>query len=146
MLRVEKNTIQADYLRDAKGNESFGLQISDNNHPLGIYNAYSAIGEAITYLRALKLGYQTIIAYTYEIDTDCISYSDGQYLIDASKYFDNSTPENILPDGIYFFSFSNGTEIFNSECFRIVTQKLTGDYSHPEAKKFENDEVFNFND
>lgn len=146
MLRVEKNTIQADYLREFDGAEGFALQISDNNHPLTIYNAYSIIGDSITYFRACKVGYKSKILYTYELDTDCLNYSDGQYLIDSTKYFDNTTPTNILPDGIYFFTFSNGTEIFNSERFSIVTQMLTSDYSQPEPKKFENDEVFNFND
>jgi hypothetical protein len=146
MLRVELDTIQPDYLRDYKGNESFGLVISDNNHPLQIYKAYSSIGSPIQWLRALKMGYGTNIAYTYEIDTDCISFSDGQYLIDSTKYFDNAVPVNILPDGIYFFRFYNGTEIFNSQCFKIVAQKLTGDYSQPEVKKFQNDELFFFSD
>ena len=146
MLRIEKDTIQPDYMRDYKGNEAFGLLISDNNHPLGIYNAYSSIGTPVQWLRALKLGYGTDIAWTYEIDLDCIYYANGQYLIDKSKFFDNTTPENILPDGIYFFRFYNGTEIFYSQVFKIVSQKLLKDYTQPEVKKFQNDELFLFND
>jgi hypothetical protein len=146
MLRVEKDTIQADYLREYKGNEAFGLQISTNNKPLQIYNAYSLIGSPIEWFRAKKILYQDAIESTHELDTDCIYYSDSQYLIDASKYFDNATPTNILPDGIYFLQFYNGSETFNSECFRVIAQLISGDYTQPEVKKFENDELFLFND
>jgi len=146
MLRVEKNTVQADYLREFKGSESFGLQISRNDHPLTIYNAYSVIAGAATYLNAHKLGYQNRIELTYSIDVDCISYVNGQYIIDPTKYFDNATPENILPDGNYFFEFSNGVEPFNSECFIIVAQRESGNYTQPTIKAFQNDVLFIFND
>ncbi len=146
MLRVEKNNIQADYLREYRGNEAFGLQLSRNDQPLQIYNAYSLIGAPVQWFRAKKIKYQDIIESTHELDTDSIYYSDGQYLINSDMFFDNTTPTNILADGIYFFQFYNGVEIFNSECFKIVDQFLAHDYSEPELKKFENDELFLYND
>jgi hypothetical protein len=147
MLRITNQTELQDSLREFKGNENFGLQVSRNNKPLQIYSAYS-LGGSITFFYAYQLGYKGKVLKTYELSLDTLIYSDGQYLINPAKYFDNVTPANILPNGNYCLSFGNGIETFFSEVFAIYQEQLDGSetYGIPEVKSFENDQVFNFND
>ena len=147
MLRITNQTILQDSLREFKGNENFGLQVSRNNKPLQISGAYSLGGEII-YFYAHKLGYQNKVLTTYELSLDTLTYLDGQYLINPAKYFDNTTPTNVLSDGNYFLSFANSTETFYSEVFTVKQSELDGSdsFSISEVKHFENDPVFIFND
>ena len=147
MLRITNQTILQDSLREFKGNENFGLQISRNNKPLQISGAYSTGGEII-FFYAYKLGCRNKIEYTYELSLDTLTFADGQYLINPSKYFDNTTPTNVLPDGNYCLSFANATETFFSEVFAVYQSELDGSNSFniSEIKHMENDPIFIFND
>jgi len=147
MLKITNQTILQDSLRDFRGGENVGLQISRNNKPLQISEAFSTGGEII-FFYAHKLGYLNKVLTTYELSLDTLTYADGQYLINPAKYFDNVTPMNVLPDGNYFLSFGNGTEIFKSEDFTIYQTELDGSNSFniSEIKHFQNDPIFEFND
>lgn len=147
MLRITNQTELQDSLREFKGSETLGLQLSRNNKPLQIYNAYSNGGNII-YFYAHKLGYQNKVESTYELSLDTIKYQDGQYLVDSTKYYDNVTPTNVLPDGNYFLTFANETETFFTEVFMVLQNAIDGSdsFNISEIKHFENDPIFIFND
>lgn len=146
MLRITKG-ILTDNLADFKASDDFGLRVYPNNKPGQIYNAYSAGGNII-FFYAYLIGYRGKIEATYELSIDSIIYQDGQYLIDPTKYFDNVDNNNVLPDGNYMLSFSNGVEDpFNSEVFLVFQAQLDGAYAYnqPEIKHFEDSQIFIFN-
>jgi hypothetical protein len=145
MLKITNQNIQPDKEREFQGIEKFGLQLSPNDKPLQIYDAFS-IGGNIIFFYAYQLTFEKKIVKTFELSLDTLIYQDGQYLIDASKYFDNVS-NSVLPDGFYCLSFGNGTEIFESERFRVFNFQFTGGtYTAPEIKHMENDPIFIFND
>ncbi len=148
MLKITPANIIRDAVRLYKSDDSFGHKIGLNNKPLQIMDAYSS-NYPIIYFYAHRLGYKGVVLETYELDVDCIYYSDGQYLINPAKYYDNVTPTNVLPNGVYEYEFmNNNNEPFKSECFQIAQEYIDGSNSFiaPKVKYFENDPIFLFND
>jgi len=148
MLRITQNTELKDSLREFKGNNDFELQVSRNNKPLQIYNAYGD-GSNIVYFYAHLLDRLNQVDETYELSVDTLLYADGQYYVDSTKYFDNVTPINVLPNGNYYLEFCNDSgEVFESEVFTVYQEEIDGSetYSQPKVKHYENDPIFLFND
>ena len=146
MLKILPNDILKDSLRVFRGN--YGLQFGYNNKPLQVYDAYGD-GSDIIFFYAHIMRYKEKVCTTFELSLDTILYADGQYYFDSSKFFDNVTPTNILPNGTYFLSFGNVTgEVFNSELFQVNQFEIDGSdsFETPQVKHFENDPIFLFND
>jgi len=113
MLKIYKNNILQDYMRTAQGNRGYGLQMCTGKSPLQIYNAYSD-NLAITYFNLNRIDSGNVVLTTTTVSNDLIKYENGQYLIDRTKLFSVSFPE-----GVYYYEFSNDTNIFVSEIFKI---------------------------
>lgn len=148
MLRMTNQNNQPDYQRKYKASVNFGLKIGQNNKPIQIDMAYASTQVPIIYFFAHKLDDTNRIIETYELSTDTLIYVSGQWKVDSAKFFDNITPTNVLGDGNYFLSFSDGVNTWASEAFSIYQKYVDGSetYAAPKVKYFENDPIFIFND
>ena len=140
MLRITTGQT-LDHLRMAKGYQLFGIQVGRNDKPLQFSNAYDLIGDSIVYFYANRINPANKTIEVFELNTDCLIYGDGQYYVDGSKSFTGN-----LPDGVYYFEFSNGTTIFNSEMFAISEQSFDNLAPILEVKHFQDSPIFEFND
>lgn len=148
MLRITTSAIIRDSRRLFKPDSNIANKFGYNNKPMQIMDAFGD-GSPIVYFYAHRLGYKGIVLETYELDVDCLYYSDGQYLIDSTKYYDNVTPANVLPNGIYEYEFMNSNEQpFYGENFQIAQEYIDGSnsFAQPKIKHFQNDSIVIFND
>lgn len=139
MLKVTTNQVN-DYIRPFKGNISYGLQIAPNDSPLQITGAYCDY-TPLVYFYAVRLNQLGVIDTIYDLPLNLLLHEDGQFFIDP----DNTGFGGNLPDGAYFFEFSDGINIWSSEIFG-VSGAAFGNFDEVAIKHFESSEVFLFND
>jgi len=113
MLRIIQPYELRDYLRTAPGDMGYMTPVAPNNRPLQWQGAYSE-NISIVYFIARKINNIGYVETSYDIETTCITYANGQYLIDETKLFDG-----ILPEGYYYFEFNNGINSFFTELFCV---------------------------
>jgi len=113
MIRVFKNNVQKDFLRDNQGFRGYGLQIGSNRVPLQIYGAYSS-DLAISSFKLNRIDSGNEVIESLTLSNDLIKFDTWQYLIDKTKLF-----EITIPEGVYFYEFSNGFDVYCSEIFKI---------------------------
>ena len=114
MLRCLKPYELKDFLRTAQGSRGYMIPVAPYNRALQWFGMYTDTERTIVYFIARKIDNFNHVAESYEIDTSCIKYENGQYLYDETKLFDG-----YIPDGIYYFEVNDGYNSFYTEIFCV---------------------------
>lgn len=114
-LKVYLSSYQLqDYKKEGSGDLLVGLQGNSNTRLSNIYSAYWDTNDTVTEINAIKLDDLGNEIDSKSLSNDLIFYDTNtkQYLTDFTKSYE-------LDLCIYYITFSNGIQTFNTEPFEV---------------------------